>query len=55
MWVMRRFDSIGTGRMVMRRWKDADRAPFAALNADPETLVFFPATLTRADVGGNLR
>jgi RimJ/RimL family protein N-acetyltransferase len=24
-----------TGRLLMRRWRDADREPFAALNADP--------------------
>src|ERR1700733_6773756 len=46
---MERFDSIGTGRLILRRWKDEDRAPFASLNADPETLVFFPSTLTRQE------
>jgi RimJ/RimL family protein N-acetyltransferase len=44
----RRFDQIITDRLVMRRWQDADRAPFAALNGDPETLKYFPATLDRA-------
>lgn len=24
-----------TQRLVLRRWRDADREPFAALNADP--------------------
>src|SRR5215469_12387186 len=43
------FDSIGTSRLILRRWQDADRAPFASLNADPETLVFFPSTLTRQE------
>ena len=46
---MKRFDSITTGRLIMRRWKDEDRAPFAELNADPQTLVFFPSTLTRQE------
>jgi RimJ/RimL family protein N-acetyltransferase len=46
---MRRFDSIETERLRMRRWRDADRAPFAELNGDPETLLFFPSTLTRAE------
>jgi RimJ/RimL family protein N-acetyltransferase len=46
---MQRFDTLGTDRLILRRWKDEDRAPFAELNADPETLVFFPATLTRAE------
>lgn len=46
---MRAFAEIQTGRLVMRRWRDADRQPFAELNGDPGTLVFFPATLTRAE------
>lgn len=33
----------------MRRWREADRGPFAELNGDPETLVFFPSTLSRAE------
>ncbi len=32
----------------MRRWRDSDREPFAELNGDPQTLVFFPSTLDRA-------
>ena len=40
---------IETERLVLRRWRDADRAPFAELNGDPETLVFFPSTLTRTE------
>ena len=43
-----RFDRIQTGRLLMRRWEDSDREPFAALNGDPETMRFFPATLDRA-------
>jgi len=43
-----RFDAIRTTRLLMRRWRDADREPFAALNGDPETMRFFPATLDRA-------
>lgn len=43
-----RFDSIRTERLLMRRWRDADRAPFAAMNADPEVMRYFPATLDRA-------
>ena len=46
---MRRFDVVTTDRLVMRRWREGDREPFAELNGDPETLVFFPATLTRAE------
>ena len=43
-----RFDAIRTDRLLMRRWLESDRAPFAALNADPETMRFFPWTLDRA-------
>ena len=43
-----RFDAIGTDRLLLRRWLESDRAPFAVLNADPETMRFFPQTLDRA-------
>jgi len=43
-----RFDTIRTARLLMRRWRDADRGPFAALNADSETMRYFPATVDRA-------
>ena len=43
----RRFDTIKTDRLLMRRWKNSDREPFAALNGDPDTLRFFPDTLDR--------
>ena len=43
----RRFDSIRTDRLLMRRWRDADRDPCAAMNADPEVMRYFPATLDR--------
>lgn len=44
----RRFDSIQTARLSLRRWRDADRDPFAEMNADPEVMRYFPATLDRA-------
>jgi RimJ/RimL family protein N-acetyltransferase len=37
---------LRTDRLVLRAWRDADRAPFAALNADPEVMEHFPSTLT---------
>jgi RimJ/RimL family protein N-acetyltransferase len=37
-----------TSRLRLRQWTDADLAPFAALNADPEVMRYFPATLTQA-------
>jgi len=36
-----------TPRLRLRRWRDADRAPFAAMNADPVVMEFFPALQTR--------
>ncbi len=36
----------------MRRWRDADRGPFAAMNADPEVMRYFPAPLDRAASDG---
>ncbi len=44
----RRFDAIRTDRLLMRRWRDADREAFAAMNADPAVMRYFPATLDRA-------
>lgn len=38
---------IRTERLVLRQWADSDRAPWAALNADAETMRYFPSTLTR--------
>lgn len=38
---------IETERLLLRRWQDPDRARFAAMNADPEVMRFFPALLTR--------
>ena len=43
-----RFHTIRTDRLLMRRWLESDRAPFAVLNADPETMRFFPQMLDRA-------
>ncbi|GAA3760664.1 GNAT family N-acetyltransferase [Salinactinospora qingdaonensis] len=39
---------IDTPRLLMRRWCSADRKPFAAMNADPVVMEYFPATQTRA-------
>ena len=45
---VRRFDELVTARLRMRRWRIADREPFAAMNADPEVMRHFPAPLDRA-------
>lgn len=36
-------------RVTLRPWADADRAPFAALNADAEVMRHFPAVLSQAE------
>jgi ribosomal-protein-alanine N-acetyltransferase len=40
---------IDTERLRLRRWEPRDRAPFAALNADPEVMRHFPRPLARAE------
>jgi RimJ/RimL family protein N-acetyltransferase len=39
---------LRTGRLLLRRWRDEDREPFAALNADPVVMEHFPSMLDRA-------
>lgn len=39
---------IRTRRLLLRRWRRTDRAPFAAMNADPAVMEHFPGTLSRA-------
>lgn len=36
---------IVTPRLLLRPWEERDRAPFAAMSADPEVMRFFPALL----------
>jgi RimJ/RimL family protein N-acetyltransferase len=38
---------IETERLLLRQWRDDDRKPFAALNADPVVMEHFPSTMTR--------
>jgi RimJ/RimL family protein N-acetyltransferase len=39
---------LDTARLSLRGWQQCDREPFAAMNADPEVMAFFPAPLSRA-------
>jgi RimJ/RimL family protein N-acetyltransferase len=41
--------AIRTQRLMLRRWRPSDLAPFAALNADARVMRHFPATLSRAE------
>jgi ribosomal-protein-alanine N-acetyltransferase len=45
---------IETTRLVLRDWREEDRTPFAALNADPVVMEHFPSVLTRAESDGLL-
>ncbi|ALS75892.1 GNAT family acetyltransferase [Planococcus rifietoensis] len=36
-------------RLGFRRWKASDREPFAALNANPDVMEFFPKPLSRTE------
>jgi RimJ/RimL family protein N-acetyltransferase len=38
---------IETERLLLRRWRESDREPFAAMNADPKVMRHFPALLDR--------
>jgi ribosomal-protein-alanine N-acetyltransferase len=35
-----------TSRLLLRHWREEDRAPFAAMGADPEVMEHFPAPLS---------
>jgi RimJ/RimL family protein N-acetyltransferase len=39
-------------RVLLRQWRDEDREPFAALNADPEVMRHFPSTMSREQSDG---
>jgi hypothetical protein len=41
--------ALRTERLLLRRWRDADLEPFAAMNADPTVMEYFPATLSCAE------
>lgn len=39
---------LQTERLLLREWRDSDRDAWAAMNADPEVMEYFPSTLDRA-------
>lgn len=39
---------LRTARLLLRRWRDTDRDPFAAMNADPDVMRYFPSRLDRS-------
>jgi RimJ/RimL family protein N-acetyltransferase len=40
---------ISTDRLLLRRWHEADREPFAAMGRDPEVMRHFSALLSREE------
>ena len=40
---------LETPRLLLRRWREEDLEPFAALNADPEVMEHFPSMLSREE------
>lgn len=38
-----------TARLLLRRWRESDREPFAVLNADPDVMEHFAAPMTRRE------
>src|ERR1700677_2830547 len=40
-------ERLETDRLILRRWREADIEPFAALNSDPVVMEHFPTMLTR--------
>jgi RimJ/RimL family protein N-acetyltransferase len=37
---------LRTERLLLRGWREADKVPYAALNADEDVMRYFPSTLT---------
>jgi len=41
---------LETPRLILRQWEERDLEPYAALNADPRVMEYFPKLLTRDEV-----
>ena len=41
--------TLTTDRLILRRWREFDREPFARINADPRVMEFMAAILTREE------
>lgn len=44
---MHQIIELDTPRLLLRQWHESDREPFAALNADPAVMEFFPSLQSR--------
>ncbi|MFI7597992.1 GNAT family N-acetyltransferase [Actinoplanes sp. NPDC049681] len=45
---------LKTARLILRRWRDEDVLPWAAMNADPAVREYFPAALTYEQSAGSI-
>jgi len=45
---------LRTDRLLLRRWRESDLDPWAAMNADPEVREHFPGLLTRAESAASI-
>ncbi len=45
-------DDKTTLRVLLRQWRDEDREPYAAINADPEVMHYYPSTRSREQSDG---
>ena len=41
--------ALTTARLILRPWRESDRLPFQAINADSRVMEFYPSTLTPAE------
>ena len=41
--------ALATDRLILRRWRESDREPFARINSDRRVMEFFPNILSRKD------
>ena len=46
---MRRWDTLTTERLTLRRWSDTDRDAFHALNSDPDVMATIGPPMTRGE------
>jgi RimJ/RimL family protein N-acetyltransferase len=45
---------LETPRLILRPARDSDRAPYAAMNADPAVMTYFASTMTREESDASL-
>jgi RimJ/RimL family protein N-acetyltransferase len=45
----RALDEPSNEHLTLRPWRDSDLEPFAAMNADPEVMRYFPSVLSKAE------